>query len=57
MIRVNKKRQGYVMASIGFVLLFFNGFAYLLGWESRNVAFTVMGLVFVTVGLKQARKL
>jgi hypothetical protein len=45
------------MAIIGFILLSFNALSYLLGWESRNSAFTILGLIFVAVGLKQARKL
>ncbi|NDL67806.1 hypothetical protein [Anaerotalea alkaliphila] len=53
---MDRKVQGYGMALIGFLFLLFNALGYLLGWESRNPAFTVMGLVFVVVGLKQVRK-
>jgi hypothetical protein len=45
------------MVLIGFALLFFNSFIYLPGWESRNFNLTILGLIFVAVGLKQARKL
>lgn len=53
---MDKKNQGYFMAAVGFILLLYNALAYILGWGNRNAAFTVIGLVFVTVGLKQARK-
>ncbi len=56
MIDLNKKIQGYIMAIIGFILLLFNALSYLLGWESRNSAFTVLGLVFVIIGMKKGRK-
>ncbi len=42
------------MAIIGFILLIFNALSYLLGWESRNSAFTVLGIVFVVIGMKKA---
>ena len=48
--------QGYIMAIIGFILLLFNALSYLLGWESRKSAFTILGLVFVLIGTKKARK-
>jgi len=52
---MNKKIQGYLMAAIGFMLLLFNALSYLLDWESKNTAFTIIGLIFVAIGLKQAR--
>lgn len=54
---MDKKIKGYIMAIIGFILLLYNALSYLLGWESRNPAFTVLGLIFVVVGLKRIRNL
>lgn len=45
------------MAIVGFMALLFNALSYLLGWENENPVFTVLGLVFVLVGLRQARSL
>ncbi len=43
------------MALIGFVMLAFNALSYIFGWNFRNAAFTVLGLVFVVIGMKQAK--
>jgi len=56
-IDVNKKIQGYAMFIIGFILLSLNALSYLLDWQSKNAAFTILGIVFVIVGLKRARSL
>lgn len=53
---MNKKNQGYFMAIIGFILLFYNTLGYIFGWENRSTALTILGLIFVVIGLKQARK-
>lgn len=53
---MNKKIHGYVMAIIGFTLLFFNTFSYIFDWEYRNAAFTILGLVFITLGIKRVRE-
>lgn len=53
---MNKKMQGHIMVIIGFLLLSFNALCYLFGWEWRSSAVTILGLVFVVIGLKQARK-
>jgi hypothetical protein len=47
--------SGYVMAGIGFTMLLVNALAYLLGWDSATPAFTVIGLVFVVIGLKTVK--
>jgi len=44
------------MAAGGFILLLFNALSYLLDWNSKNTAFTILGLIFVAVGLKMIRK-
>ena len=54
---MNEKVQGSVMAIVGLMLLLFNALSYLFGWESGHPEFTVLGLVFVPVGLKRAGKL
>lgn len=56
-IDVNNKIQGYAMFIIGFTLLSLNALSYLLDWQSKNSAFTILGIVFVLLGLKRARSL
>lgn len=44
-----------MMAVIGFALLLVNAASYVFGWNTKNPAFTVLGLVFVLIGLKKAK--
>jgi uncharacterized membrane protein len=53
---VSERHQGYTMAIIGLIFLLYNTLSYVLGWESRSSAFTILGLVFVVIGMKRARK-
>lgn len=53
---MNNQLQGYAMAIIGLLLLLYNALSYIFGWESRNSALTILGLVFVVIGMKRARK-
>ena len=48
--------QKYIMLVIGFVILLFNAIGYIFDFYIKNPALTVMGLVFVTIGMKIARK-
>lgn len=50
------KTRGYVMAVTGFGMLFLNALSYIFDWDVKNTAFTVLGLAFVVIGLKIARK-
>jgi len=43
------------MAGIGFAMILINAFSYILDWDIKNPAFTVLGIIFVTLGLKVAR--
>jgi hypothetical protein len=43
------------MAIIGLILVMYNALSYFFGWESRNSAFTILGLVFVVIGMKRVR--
>jgi hypothetical protein len=49
------KILGLTMALIGFAMIVFNALNYIFGWDFKNPAFTVLGLVFVLIGLKQTR--
>jgi hypothetical protein len=51
-----KKTSGYVMAGIGFLMLLVNALSYIFGWSLKTPIFTVLGLVFVLIGLKNVRK-
>jgi hypothetical protein len=57
MAKVDKNKiRGIVMAGVGFLMLLVNALAYILDWDIKNVVFTVLGLVFVIIGLKLFRK-
>jgi len=54
---MNKQKiSGYIMATVGFVMLLINAVSYIFGLDFRHPALTVMGLVFVTVGGNMIRK-
>jgi hypothetical protein len=46
----------YIMLVIGFAILFVNAIGYICGSDIKHPALTVMGLVFVTIGMKIVRK-
>jgi hypothetical protein len=52
----NKKISGYVMFGVGGVILLINAISYIFGLDFKHPALTVMGLVFVVVGMKIVRK-
>lgn len=47
---------GYIMAGAGFLLILINALSYLLGWDLKSPAFTILGLVLIVVGAKTAGK-
>jgi len=47
---------GYIMAIVGFVMILINALSYILGWNLKSPAFTILGLVLIVVGAKTARK-
>jgi len=53
-----EKRQisGYIMASVGFVMILINAMSYLLGWDLKSPAFTILGLVLIVIGARIAGK-
>jgi hypothetical protein len=54
---VNDKRHlsGYPVAAAGFTLLIINALGYIFSWEIKSPALTVIGLIFVILGLRLAR--
>ena len=46
----------YAMALIGFCMLLYNAYGYLSGQYDGAPAFTVLGLVFIAVGMANAKK-
>jgi membrane protein implicated in regulation of membrane protease activity len=48
--------SGYIMAGAGFVMILVNALSYLLGWELKSPAFTILGLVLVVIGARTAGK-
>ena len=54
----NKKSliSGYVMAIIGFLLILYNALNYIFGWNAGSTPLSVMGIVFVVVGMGIVKK-
>jgi hypothetical protein len=52
----NKKVSGYVMFGVGVAILLVNAINYILGLDFKHPALTVIGLVFVVIGMQIARK-
>lgn len=52
-----QKFSGYLMAVIGLAMLLINALSYIFDGNIKSPAFTIMGLVFVVIGLKLANKL
>jgi membrane protein implicated in regulation of membrane protease activity len=48
--------SGYIMAGVGFVMILINALSYLLGWDLKSPAFTILGLVLIVIGARTARK-
>jgi hypothetical protein len=48
--------SGYIMVVVGFVMILINALSYLLGWDWKSPAFTILGLVLFVIGAKTARK-
>lgn len=48
--------SGYLMAGVGFVMILINALSYLLGWDLKSPAFTILGLVLIVIGARTARK-
>jgi hypothetical protein len=52
----NQKISGYIMAIIGFLMLVVNAVGYIFNLDIKNPALTVMGIVFVVIGMGMVRK-
>lgn len=48
--------RGYIMAGVGFVMILLSAFSYIFQWGFGNPAFSALGLVFVLIGMKIARR-
>jgi membrane protein implicated in regulation of membrane protease activity len=48
--------SGYIMAGAGFAMILINALSYLLGWDLKSPAFTILGLVLIVIGARSARK-
>lgn len=51
-----EKISKYIMLIVGFIILLVNAVGYLFDLDIKHPALTIMGLVFVTVGMQVARK-
>ena len=52
----NNNLKYYIMPVIGFIMLIINAVGYIFDLEIKNPAFTVLGLVFVIIGMQIIRK-
>ncbi|MDD1701011.1 MAG: hypothetical protein LUQ04_09505 [Methanoregula sp.] len=50
-----QQMSGYIMAGAGFVMILINAVSYLLGWDLKSPAFTILGLVLIVIGARTAR--
>jgi hypothetical protein len=51
----NRQLSGYPVAAAGLTLLLINALGYIFDWEIKSPALTVIGLIFVILGLRLAR--
>lgn len=51
-----QKIFGYIMAVTGFLMLLNNAIGYIFHLDSKAPALTIMGLVFVVIGMGYVRK-
>jgi membrane protein implicated in regulation of membrane protease activity len=51
-----RKVSGYIMAGVGFVMILINALSYLLGWDLKSPAFTILGLVLIVIGARTAHR-
>jgi len=55
-MKLNKKIFVYIMPAVGLLILLYHAIAYLFDLNFKNPALTVLGLVFVAVGMQKVRK-
>lgn len=53
----NQKIMGYVLIAVGFAMIISNAIGYIFDYGIKSPAFTVLGLVFMLIGLKRVKKL
>ncbi len=58
MIDKTKKLKvlGFLAVVIGFSMLLLNAISYIFNWEIKHPAFTIIGLVYVFIGLRTVRR-
>jgi hypothetical protein len=54
-MKTKKQISGIIMAVIGFCGIIFSAMNYILGWDLNTAAISIMGLVFVAIGMPMAR--
>jgi len=52
----NKKVSGRIMVVVGFIMILINAIGYIFHLDITSAPLTIMGLVFVAIGMKIARK-
>lgn len=54
-MNTQRKISGYIMASVGLAILVASALGYILNWNFKHPSLTLLGLIFVTIGLKNIR--
>lgn len=57
MKNIKKNIQKYTMPVIGLIILLANAIAYIFNLNFNRPSLTIMGLVFLVIGLRLARKI
>ena len=52
----SRRLAGYLMAVVGFLMLFSNALGYLFDWNRESTPFLISGLVLVVTGMNLVRK-
>jgi hypothetical protein len=52
---MESRLSGYIMFIVGFVMLLTNALGYIIDWETKTPALTVLSLVFIVIGKKIVR--
>jgi len=53
---MNKKVQGLIMAIVGFIMILINAVGYIFNLEVKSSALTILGIIFVVIGMKMQKE-
>jgi len=53
---MKRKLSGYIMATVGFIMILADALSYIFSWELESPIFLILGVVFVIIGMRSYRK-